>query len=354
PILDVLRGLLLHYRVSLLLSTATQPALSWREDRRWGLPDVREIVDDPGKLARELRRVTFEMPRDLSQATTWPELAASIHHHKRVLAITHLRRHARALFEEVLRLGDEASTFHLSALMCPEHRADVLGEIRRRLAGEEPLRVISTQLVEAGVDLDFPVVFRALGGLDAITQAAGRCNREGKLPSGRVILFRAPEPPPPGPLQQGLDATLLMLQGDPSLDPLSPAAIETYFRRLYQAGVEDRHGIQVLRGEWKFREVAEKVRLIDEEGQVDLVVPYGDLGPIECLRARPSRGSFRGVQRKIVGIPRYVAESWKQQGVVDEVAGLLILSPTYAHLYDPRLGLKGEANPVSDPVSFVI
>jgi CRISPR-associated endonuclease/helicase Cas3 len=355
PILDVLRGLLQHYRVSLLLSTATQPALSRREDRRWGLPDVREIVDDPGKLASELRRVTFELPEDLARETTWAELAARVHAHDRVLAITHQRKHARVLFEEVLRLRGEEATFHLSALMCAEHRAEVLGEIRRRLAGGGPLCVISTQLVEAGVDLDFPVVFRALGGLDAITQAAGRCNREGNLATpGRVILFRAPDPPPPGPLQQGLDAMLLMLRGNPALDPLSPSAIEEYFQRLYRVGVEDRHGVQPLRAERKFREVAEKVRLIDEEGRVDLVVPHGDLAPIERLRAWPSRVTFRGVQRKIVGIPRHTAEAWQRQGVVDDVGGLLILSPVYAHLYDRRLGLKVEANPVSDPAQLVI
>ena len=112
--------------------------------------------------------------------------------------------------------------------MCGAHRADVLRAIRARMARGESLRVVSTQLVEAGVDLDFPAVFRALTGLDSLAQAAGRCNREGKLPAGEFRIVVPPNDPPPGHLQQAAGVARLLLRGNPP-NPFAPEMFRRFF-----------------------------------------------------------------------------------------------------------------------------
>src|SRR5262249_31972053 len=185
PILDVLSLLVAHYKVTLLLSTATQPALNSRRgfERNFrGLDGVREIIPDPDALYLDLQRVRTRIPADLKRPTSWEQLATEVQQYPSVLCVVNRREDCRALW----RLMPPESV-HLSALVCAEHRSRVIAEIKRKLATGEPVRVISTQLVEAGVDLDFPVVYRAVAGLDSIAQAAGRCNREGRLQHGEVI-----------------------------------------------------------------------------------------------------------------------------------------------------------------------
>ncbi|WP_312915824.1 CRISPR-associated helicase/endonuclease Cas3 [Candidatus Competibacter phosphatis] len=204
PILSTIRELSGHYGVSFVLCTATQPALASQRGFDWrfdGLDDVREIMGDATavqELHTSLRRVEVSLPADLHAPTSWEALAAELATHPRVLCIVDRRDDAR-LLHGLLPTG----AVHLSGLMCGQHRADVIAMIKERLVADEPLRVISTQLVEAGVDLDFPVVYRALAGLDSIAQAAGRCNREGRLFNlGRVVVFAPPTEPPAGHLRQ--------------------------------------------------------------------------------------------------------------------------------------------------------
>jgi CRISPR-associated endonuclease/helicase Cas3 len=194
PILAALNLLVKHYGVTVVLCTATQPALNSTayfdksKDMR-GLENVREIIDHPDALFTALERVKVELPPDLNATASWADIAAQIEQEDCVLAIVSTRKAARELHRLLPK-----NTLHLSALMCGAHRKVVVDEIKARLQAKregrdvEPLRVVSTQLVEAGVDMDFPVVFRALAGLDSIAQAAGRCNREGLLPGkGRVM-----------------------------------------------------------------------------------------------------------------------------------------------------------------------
>ncbi|WP_208975103.1 CRISPR-associated helicase/endonuclease Cas3 [Pusillimonas noertemannii] len=181
PILDVLNLLTKHYGVTVVISTATQPALASREyfDARQslrGLGNVREIIADPDALYEALERVKVRLPTDWQQSIEWPQLAEELSAHDSVLAIVNTRKDARALWEAMPH-----GTLHLSALMCGAHRSQVIQDIKVRLKAGIPTRVVSTQLVEAGVDVDFPNVYRALAGLDSLAQAAGRCNREGKL-----------------------------------------------------------------------------------------------------------------------------------------------------------------------------
>lgn len=172
PIIKALLELHKYYGVTLLMSTATQPALGSRSSIDFnfdGLPDLKEIVEKPETLHEKFKRVRVHVPADLSKEIPWEGLAAELIEHPSVLCVVNRRDDCR----ELHGLMPEG-TVHLSALMCGAHRSEVVSTVRRRLCGGVPTRVISTQLVEAGVDLDFPVVYRALAGLDSIAQAAGR------------------------------------------------------------------------------------------------------------------------------------------------------------------------------------
>ena len=174
-IVDLLGQLTAGHGCSVVLSTATPPALKKREHSPLpGLTDVREIMDDPSALASAVRRLKIEWRTQT--VTPYADLAVELRGHRQVLAIVHHRADARVVAEAV---GDEA--LHLSALMCPAHRLSVIADVRNRLDDGKRCVLIATQLVEAGVDPGFSVVYRALAGLDSIAQSAGRCDREGKL-----------------------------------------------------------------------------------------------------------------------------------------------------------------------------
>ena len=291
PITDMMRVLAHDYGVTFVLCTATQPELGKNIDAFGrtileGLPDVREIVADKIALSEKLRRVRIKMPPPNDETQSWQEIADEIAVRPCVLAVVNTRKHAQKLFAA---LPSDGIKLHLSANMCATHRSEVIALVRRYLALyragslHKPLWLVSTQLIEAGVDLDFPCVYRAMAGLDSIAQAAGRCNREGKLPQlGEVVVFRAEEGAPSGSLKQGQDITEEMLKAGLLNDPLSPSAFAAYFRRFNGKGDVDKHDItRLLTAESsnenplaiKFCTAAERFRLIDNQG-VTLVVPF--------------------------------------------------------------------------------
>jgi CRISPR-associated endonuclease/helicase Cas3 len=167
-----------HYQVSFVISTATQPAFGERmvDGKPFkGLKNIKEIIGDTDNVKTLfdcLKRVHVQLPEDLHAVSSWEEIAEELKQYEQVLCIVSDRRSCRELYGLM-----PEGTFHLSALMCGQHRSEIIKSIKQKLKNKEPVRVISTQLVEAGVDLDFPVVYRALAGLDSIAQAAGRCNR---------------------------------------------------------------------------------------------------------------------------------------------------------------------------------
>jgi CRISPR-associated endonuclease/helicase Cas3 len=212
--------------------------------------------------------------------------------------------------------------------MCPEHR--LLGQIKDALRTDGSVRVVSMQLVEAGVDLDFPVVFRALGGVDAIAQAAGRCNREGLLRDmagdpalGLVCVFVAESKPPVGVPQSTVEITRSMLRTDSALDPFSPDAYETFFRQLYFHRDLDAKRIQAKRQELQFRTVARDFKMIEDAWQESVIVRYGEAAKlIERLRYQDvSRGALRALQRFMVSIPRRALTDLAKQGAAELVRG---------------------------------
>jgi CRISPR-associated endonuclease/helicase Cas3 len=319
PILDVLAQLVRHYGVTVVLCTATQPALTANRYLK-GLADVREIVPEPEKLFHSLRRVNYEPPG--KEKWSWERVAREMQSAPQALAVVNTKKDALALLDA---LGDDPAALHLSTLLCGAHRGKVLTEVRRRLAGGEPCRLVSTQVVEAGVDLDFPLVLRAIGPLDRIVQAAGRCNREGKLPErGRVVIFDpAQGGSPPGAYRTGLDtAASLLGQG---CDLHDPGTYERYFTMLFQGVETDREKIQDLRRSLDFPAVAAKFRLIDDEGAPVVVRPVGHEaavgGLLTALRrsADPPRWAMRKLQRFVVNIRSRQVAVYEGRGLLLEV-----------------------------------
>ena len=313
PCLRALTQLTKSYGSTVVLCTATQPAVEQRETFDIGLESVREIVHEPHRLYENLRRVRVEDLGPLDDET----LVRQLHESGQVLCIVNTRGHARKLFQA---LGENDGHFHLSASMCPEHRTAQLARIRQRLEDGAICRVVSTQLIEAGVDIDFPVVYRSLAGLDSIAQAAGRCNRRGLLPEkGQVFVFRSQHT-----LSErffadtvGCAGQLLPLYED---DPLSLKAVEHYFR-LYYWEQNDRWDSQGILGRFAllpkepelpfafgFHCAAKNFRLIEDSGQ-PVIVPWGKEGRTLCerlreCRATPDRALLRRLQRYTVSIPK--------------------------------------------------
>jgi CRISPR-associated endonuclease/helicase Cas3 len=388
PVVDVLRLLVQDFGVTLVLCTATQPVLTAGRsiDPRKGLQrgfdaaHVTEIIDNVPALYAALRRVQVHLPPRLDEPRQWNELADELAAQPAVLAIVSRRADARELYTQ-LRERTPTGCWHLSALMCAQHRSDVIAQIklalRRRAesmaagAPPEDVRVVSTNLVEAGVDLDFPVVYRALAGLDSVAQAAGRCNREGRLPTpGQVHVFVPPTAAPPGLMRQARD-TCTALWHDRPVDPLALDLFERYFRRLYHDAILDKHRIcDALRLDAtrdalavRFKDAAEAFRLIDNDEGASVLVRYRSpnarddidrlLGLLE--RDGPSRWLLRKLQRYTVTIYRHHLTRLLAAGDLKEVQscpGLYMQIEGWDGFYDPVLGAQVDGAP-GDPSSFV-
>ncbi len=360
PILAAMKVLVLNYGVTFVLSTATQPALGTLKTFQRTLPgldNVHEIINAPDTLYHNLNRVTVTWPQDFHLAREWDDIAHQMRQHPCVLAVVNSRTDARELHR---RLPEE--TIHLSALMCGEHRSDVIGNVKRRLLAGQSVRVVSTQLVEAGVDVDFPVVYRALAGLDSIAQAAGRCNREGEMERGEVIVFVPPQPAPLGPLRRAADTTVSLLAGT-SEHLMTRALFSRYFEHFYmRAPSLDKYDITELLtpqggndGPLKvqFRTAAQRFRLIDESGYRSILVRYGE-SPVLIGRLQqegPERWLMRKLQRYTVSLPEWqFRQLWANGDVFEVHPG--IFAQTADVLYHPQLGvLVDDTNP--DPSDLI-
>lgn len=371
PILDALNLLVKHYGVTVVLCTATQPALNTTDyfdasSNLRGLENVREIIDHPDALFDALKRVKVELPPDWTVSTPWADMAKKIAAEDCVLAIVSTRKTAREL-QRLLPAG----TLHLSALMCGAHRKTVIDHIKSRLQAKrdghdlQPLRVVSTQLVEAGVDIDFPVVYRALAGLDSIAQAAGRCNREGRLEAqGRVVVFVPPEPPPMGHLRKAAQACISTLLGQHA-DPLARALFATYFQQFYSTvDLDSKKIVPMLKVESKtlsvqFRSAADAFRLIDDQDSASVIVRYAEhRDEIEKLLGMlaaegPARWLMRKLQRYTVSIHKRVADKMLMQGSLTLPMPGLYVQQDVDGLYHPRLGLQVEDVPFNPHLHYL-
>lgn len=355
PCVDAMNDLVRSYGVTLVLATATQPALP-------NLDPPAEIIPKELSLYERLERTEFNFPASLNERTDWASLAQRLQQHDQVLCIVNTRRDCHDLFQLM-----PPGTIHLSALMCGAHRSAVIRLVRWRLRKRLPIRVISTQLVEAGVDIDFPVVYRALAGLDSIAQAAGRCNREGKLNDtgrlGEVHVFVPPKPAPRGLLLKG-ENTTRELCSLPEFDPHQPDTFTRYFR-LFYSKVNDRGSqfdellIKDVNPHlyFQFRTASEQFRLIDDQAQQPVIVRYKkkviDKWLTQLRFAGPTRESMRALQRFTVNLPTRMVAAMLADGRLEKVEALKapgIIVQSCLNLYDPQIGLDvyAEHLPVED------
>lgn len=292
PCVSAIAQLVEHYDVSAVLCTATQPVLE--KLLQEFLPERQTVELCPQRLAAHpvFRRTTFRRAGRL----TWGELADMLNAQTQILCIVNSRKNAQEVYSRLEKSG----SFHLSTLMVPAHRKKTLEEIRRRLRAGLPCRVVSTSLIEAGVDVDFPSVFREEAGLDSILQAAGRCNREGRRSASdsMVTIFQAETAPPPlfgraiGAAQSAMD----------SFDDYSfPESIHHYFTELLELSgraAQDQKGIlrKIESGGFPFRTVAEEFHLIENNTQTVYVPLDEGKELVERLRkGEVSRTLFRAL-----------------------------------------------------------
>ncbi|MGP6099972.1 CRISPR-associated endonuclease Cas3'' [Pseudomonas aeruginosa] len=348
PCVAALDELALNYRCSPVLCTATQPALQ-SPDFVGGLQDVRELAPEPGRLFRELERVRVQALGSLEDAA----LTEQISRRDQVLCIVNNRRHARALYESLAELPGAR---HLTTLMCAKHRSQVLAEVRQLLITGEPCRLVATSLIEAGVDVDFPVVLRAEAGLDSIAQAAGRCNREGRRPlaESEVLVFSTANSDwaPPEELKQFAQAAREVMRLHPD-DCLSMAAIERYFRLLYwQKGAEELDAgnllglIEIGRlDSLPYETLASKFRMIDSL-QLPVIIPFDDEARAALRELEFVDGCAtiaRRLQPYLVQTPRKGYQALQDAGAIQSVAseryGEQFMALVNPDLYHHQFGL---------------
>ncbi|MGH7115744.1 MAG: CRISPR-associated endonuclease Cas3'' [Stellaceae bacterium] len=362
PCMAALQELTANYNTSVVLCTATQPALRQQDGFEHGFPidHTRELAPEPKALYARLKRVKVEHP---TGPVTDETIAARFAEQpqQQMLCIVNSRAHARALFEAIRELPGAA---HLTTLMCPRHRRIELAKLRGRLKRKGPVRLVATSLIEAGVDIDFPEVWRAAAGLDSIAQAAGRCNREGQAALGRTVVFEPAEAKPPAALKAFWQTARPVLRRHD--DPLTLDAIWDYFRELYwQKGemafdtvpIDGRPGIlpaiaeRATDARFPFASIAAAFRMIDDIME-PVVVPWRSdaedhdaesvLNRIAAMD-RPLARDLRQLQQYTVPIPPRARREWLAAGVLRPVhpalGAALLRFEDLAH-YEPMTGVQ--------------
>jgi len=355
PILMSLKGLVDDYSVSVLFSTATQPALTGQIGGKGQFSfegiaanSVREIVHDVDELAFDLKRVEIKIPDNTNETIDWSTIADELQEHEQVLCVVNTRNQCRELHELM-----PEGTLHLSRLMCTAHIMDVIDEIKLRLKENKPVRVISTQLIEAGVDIDFPVVYRAIAGLDSIAQCAGRCNREGKLNKvnrlGLMKVFVPSKGTAIGLMRKGADTfkEMLLNRSENESSLLEPMAFLEYFRLFYskidnfdKANIGDSLWKDAISMKFQFATAARDFRLIDDKNAQTILVEYkngNDL--IQLLKRKgPELWLMRRLQRYTVSVNESDFAEIRKAGLIIELHGCWIQD--YQKLYNQHSGLQ--------------
>ena len=330
PCVHGISQLVEKYRASAVLCTATQPALEKIFRKYLPKCQVVELCPKPFRQSDIFRRVTFKKAGKL----TWEELQQSLSEHSQVLCVVNSRKNANQIFQML----ESEGAFHLSTLMYPEHRRRVLKEVRRRLAEKEVCRVISTSLIEAGVDVDFPVVFREEAGLDSILQAAGRCNREGKYSSkdSVVTIFQSEgRVPDLFKLPIGAARTILMQKEDIA----SEEAVHEYFSELLDLkGEASQDKKQILKrmeaGDFPFKSIAQDFKLIENDMKIIYIPGENNNDLIFRLRkGERTKELFRELGQYGVSVYQQHYEALYEAGdieVEDGAFGILLNGKLYS------------------------
>lgn len=349
--LETLHALTDYGRTSLVFCTATQPALDRRPHFPFGFSEATPIIPGDWEISKLPEFVRTEFVYDENPVSR-ESLANTIATYPRALAIVNTTRSARELAKTVAQENPEREIYHLSARMCPAHRQEILAAVRLRLNTPKcECILIATQLVEAGVDIDFPVVFREIGPLDSILQAGGRCNREGKMKDSedrsirglvKVFHFEDSRLPPDATYKQGtkLAAKYLKKMTDGTIPDDS---IKAYFKELYHDSNRDGKNLLMLREERLFRTLGEKYRWIDEnEPSHTILCDYGEIGTawLAILKSQGpiplNRAQHRAIAHYCVNMRDSDVNKGLEVGTLNELACGQIVA---ASSYDTRFGL---------------
>ena len=350
PIVDSLKTYNKLFNVSFLFTTASQPVLSGLIEgcnpkaAFNGIDHITEIIPDDFKLHEKLRRVKLSIN---DEGKNYDEVAEMLSQHKRVLCIVNTRRDAKEIYE---RLPQEGITLHLSKMMCPDHISETIERVKTTLKDNknEIIRVVSTQLIEAGVDIDFPVVFRQEAGLDSILQAAGRCNREGKNSLSTTYVFSLSKEHnlPKGDIQAANSARLNLGNGH---DWFAPETMISYFKQFYcrkeSFDKKDiRHYLNHPTNNLSFQTAAKEFQLIEDDG-VNVVVCWKNSMELvqQSLANGPSYMLMKKLSKYMVDINKTDFKILMDMGVVNEKKeGLFVVD--YKQQYDEHIGLRIDNN----------
>jgi len=343
PIVDSLKTLYRVFGTSILFTTASQPVLTGELEgentliKIKGFSHIKEIVPSDAKLYDKLRRVDLKID---DSAKDYEEIATQLSQHKRVLCIVNTRKDAKEIFE---RLPKEGITLHLSRMMCPQHIRETIEQIKDALKNEENeiIRVVATQLIEAGVDIDFPIVFRQQAGLDSILQAAGRCNREGKIKHGITHVFSLQKISnlPRGFISRTNSARMALAKDS---DWFSPETMQQYFRQLYsRTQTFDSKDIKsLLYTPYMQFETAAKTFQLIEDNTIPIIINWKDSLSLidDAERFTPSYSLMKQLAQYTVSVRQQDFNKLKEAGAIEELFQNIFVVRDKL-FYDEKVGL---------------
>lgn len=342
PCIWAIDELVKNYHCTAMLCTATQPALQNIWPTR---VDMLEICDNYKDLYKSLKRTNYQYLQTLSDQ----QLVSALHKHHQVLCIVNTKKQAQNLYHLLTQDGDTDHVFHLSTQMCPAHRRKTLDTIRKQLADDKKIVLISTSLIEAGVDVNFQTVFRGKAGLDSIIQAAGRCNREGKQPASNSIVYIFDTQPEeyniPDYIKQNIAATDYVFRNHTEID--TPEAIKSYFDFLYGLKGDALDSKNILKDLDQiyipYEDISKKFELIETEGTEHIIISYNNEAH-ELIKTLQSQGISKTLMRQLnpymLSIPLYQLKWLEENRYVQPIpdTNLHILA-TEQNIYDPHIGL---------------
>lgn len=344
PIVDALKAYQRMFGTSVLFTTASQPILSGIIEgcnpraTFPGIDNITKIMPQDFPLHDKLRRVSLEIDET---GSSYDDIAKRVSQHERVLCIVNTRNDAREIYS---RLPQDGLTIHLSRMMCPLHVSQTIKKLKKALSENEEqiIRVVSTQLIEAGVDIDFPVVFRQEAGLDSILQAAGRCNREGKLPSATTYVFSLSKGHNLfGSINDANQARISMTNID---DWFAPEAMTEYFRQLYcrkeTFDKKDIKGLLYNNSEICFEQASKTFRLIDDAGKAVIIRLNENTELIERLKRDGITYSLlKQLSQYSVNVRERDFRKLLSYGAIEEIQDGIYVVNDKAQ-YDEHIGLR--------------
>jgi CRISPR-associated helicase Cas3/CRISPR-associated endonuclease Cas3-HD len=347
--LQAVRELCGRYCCTMVFSTATQPDFT-QIDKMW---QPTEIMPDHAWMYQTLRRVKVNW--HLESAVPLDQVAEEMSRQTNVCAIVNLRRHARKLFCLLKKLQQESDgLFFLTTDLCPAHRSEIVKEIRWRQVEGLPCRVVATQCIEAGVDLDFDGLYRALAPLDAIIQAAGRCNRNGRLLAGGQVTVFVPDEVGnlyPDTWYYNAAEVVKQLAERHPIDIDDPAHIREYYQLLFQHQ-KDKPVLTKAITDRCFAETDKQYQLIENRG-ISVIVPF--IGQEECYDRIAAQARTQGITKQLMKQAAPITVTTFQKNIercaepipfaahgreTPLPSGYYILRPQFLPCYEPDMGLQ--------------